>query len=789
MLPPIQSFRTRLTLLFGGLSLLIGLGVTLYIDRIAAARMRAAQGEVLQGLAHAVASTLAADIAEREREIALLAHLPLLTEDAIKASELRRVIEKARHLAGEYAWIGIADALGTVRLATDGLLEGLDVGDRPWFVQGRRAIYVGGVHDAVMPAGKPLTADPGEPLQLIDFAAPIRDGEGRLRGVLGAHVQWNRVTEVIRGMLTDAATRAGIEILIADRGGAILYPRSQTGRLQLPASLPAGDGFAVADWGQGGAWLSCRGAVGAESRLGLGWQIVVRQPVAQALATVAELHCELLAIGGIAALLFMALAYRLAGHFSRPVVQLAEMARGIERGIVETPFANPSTTLEIRDLADSLRGMTTTLLRREAELEEANRSLERKVGERTAELAELYDEAPVGYHTADREGVIRQINKRELAMLGYRREEVVDRLHVTDLLAEGWRPLTRERMARLRAGEALPPLDAEMRRKDGSSLPVRLNSTAVKDQQGNFRLARTAVMDVSDLHEIELTLRRQQALNEAIVHASTNGLLLYREDGQCLLANEAAAQIVGASMQDLLQQNFHRIASWRGNGWYEAALAALNGRETQLLVSTRSTFGKPIDSQLTLVPLRHDDRPLVLVVLKDVSELIAANRELERLARRDTLTGLFNRLAANERLREEFLRMTRSGAVYSLLLMDIDHFKRVNDSFGHETGDQALRHVADLLAGESRATDYVFRFGGEEFLVLLPDTDIHGATVLAEKMRAAVAASPVPPIGHVSVSIGASAASPTDANEDEALRRADQALYRAKDGGRNRVEA
>ena len=169
--------------------------------------------------------------------------------------------------------------------------------------------------------------------------------------------------------------------------------------------------------------------------------------------------------------------------------------------------------------------------------------------------------------------------------------------------------------------------------------------------------------------------------------------------------------------------------------------------------------------------------------------LLAANRELEQLARVDTLTGLQNRNSANERLRLEFLRWKRSGNPYAVLFMDIDYFKEINDSCGHETGDQVLRHLAGVLKGSLRESDFVARYGGEEFLAIVSEPSAEGALTIAEIVRGAIAKESFPVVGQVTVSIGVAMALGMDKNEAEALRRADTALYQAKENGRNRVRS
>jgi len=168
-------------------------------------------------------------------------------------------------------------------------------------------------------------------------------------------------------------------------------------------------------------------------------------------------------------------------------------------------------------------------------------------------------------------------------------------------------------------------------------------------------------------------------------------------------------------------------------------------------------------------------------------ELVRANTRLEQLALTDMLTGLHNRNSANGRLRREFLRFKRSGSCYALLFLDLDHFKQVNDTYGHETGDQVLRLLAKVLMGAIRESDYVARYGGEEFLVLLPDTNLDGALVLAERIRVNVMEQALPLVNHVTVSIGVAVVHAEDENEDASVRRADEAMYQAKTDGRNLV--
>lgn len=175
------------------------------------------------------------------------------------------------------------------------------------------------------------------------------------------------------------------------------------------------------------------------------------------------------------------------------------------------------------------------------------------------------------------------------------------------------------------------------------------------------------------------------------------------------------------------------------------------------------------------------------------SELQEKQRELERLTRLDGLTGLFNRNTFVELSRRELERAQRQGSSTAILILDLDHFKRINDTWGHPAGDAVLRHVASVAVGAVRSTDLVGRLGGEEFIVLLPCTSTEAARKLAEKLRAKLQASPVmwqADSLQVTASIGLAATTAIEKRDFEALyNAADKALYLAKTRGRNRVES
>jgi len=212
------------------------------------------------------------------------------------------------------------------------------------------------------------------------------------------------------------------------------------------------------------------------------------------------------------------------------------------------------------------------------------------------------------------------------------------------------------------------------------------------------------------------------------------------------------------------------------------------------LLAVRGLYGRMKEHELDL---RRQDEFLFMqqeTLVVQQAELLRLNEELETIARMDALTGLGNRLRLNEDLAQEAARIERHGGTAGLLLMDLDRFKRLNDAAGHLAGDAALRGVADALRKTSRVGDGVYRYGGEEFLVILHDCDESVLYSAGQRYISAIQAAGMshpdnPPYGVVTASAGATELSQANCTDvDSALHDADEALYVAKERGRNRLE-
>jgi diguanylate cyclase (GGDEF)-like protein len=201
----------------------------------------------------------------------------------------------------------------------------------------------------------------------------------------------------------------------------------------------------------------------------------------------------------------------------------------------------------------------------------------------------------------------------------------------------------------------------------------------------------------------------------------------------------------------------------------------------------------------TLFPLRSANNEIshICLVIYDVTDvathshqLQSANRQLQTLSSTDRLTGLYNRGHWEESLKLEYARHCRYDTAATLVMFDIDHFKRVNDTYGHQAGDKVIQQVADTVREHIRDVDIAGRYGGEEFAVLLPGTGKEGGKVFAERLRKAVEARTVMHDGHslrCTISLGVADLSHPTPDYKNLIERADHALYHSKGNGRNQV--
>jgi diguanylate cyclase (GGDEF)-like protein/PAS domain S-box-containing protein len=356
------------------------------------------------------------------------------------------------------------------------------------------------------------------------------------------------------------------------------------------------------------------------------------------------------------------------------------------------------------------------------------------------------------------------------------------------------------------------PLDYECRavRPDGVERVIHARGRALEDDSGKLVRVVGTVQDITGLAQARQRLEQANRQNEALLNSAADGIYGLDLTGRITFVNPAALTLTGHTIEETLGRHQHDLVhhTHEDGTRYPLEDCPCTGGLEQGVARTvcdevfwRSD-GASFPVEYTTTPISEGDTLTgALVVFRDITERRRIESDLERLnvalaeqARRDPLTGLGNRLRLEEDLVACDARRVRYGHSYCVLLCDLDRFKALNDRQGHQAGDSVLRDVADTLERESRAGDAVYRYGGEELLVLLADQTLEGALITCERMREAVhrrgLAHADNEAGVVTISIGAAACSQgIQTDPQDAIRRADRALYAAKAQGRNRVVA
>ncbi|OHC91504.1 MAG: hypothetical protein A3J87_01760 [Sideroxydans sp. RIFOXYB12_FULL_59_6] len=296
-----------------------------------------------------------------------------------------------------------------------------------------------------------------------------------------------------------------------------------------------------------------------------------------------------------------------------------------------------------------------------------------------------------------------------------------------------------------------------------------------------------------------IALRESEQRLRDITNTVSDGLLVLDRDGKITFANPEAQSLLGYRPDELLGADMCDLLHVLDDGKPMPRIASnvLNVGRTGITCYGQDELFKRKDGVLMPVLVsasaiikRHQIVGIV-VAFHDISNRKRLERELVRRAQTDVLTGLNNRRHFYDLAEQELARAKRYGKPLAMLMLDVDHFKQVNDSYGHHAGDAVLRKLSEVCIAALREIDVIGRYGGEEFVVLLPETDAHRALEAAERLRHALAEAEVPLAGgdmlRFTVSIGVSNLVATDADLDSVLKRADKGLYEAKNSGRNRV--
>ncbi len=663
-LHPRQSLVAQISYATALLSIVLSVILGYYAAAISRQQIEQEQGASFTRRAQSIVDALDRGMFERYREIQIVATLDDIRNPRASVEKKRAILEKLQHTFSAYAWIGVCDGQGVGTVGTGKYLEGKDLSKRPWCTQGRDKPFIGDVHDALL-LSKLLPNPSGEMFYLVDVAAPVRDANDKLQGVLCGHIFWKWAEEML-----DSKKAEGIDILLLSRDGLVLAG-PEAGRSKM-AELAPNTWAAISSngskkdslrdqWASGKRYLvGYAHDAGYRDYPGLGWVAMIRQDEALAFAPARALQQRILLTGIALGLAFTFLGALLARRIVKPITRLSLAAEKVAAGNLD--YEAPPVTVggEVVQLSESIRSMVHHLT------EEIR---ERKLAQEQLRLsATVFANNSEAIVITDADNNIVRVNDAFTRITGYTEAEVV-----------GKNP--------------------------------RIFSSGRMDKQ------------------------------------------FYQRLWQDFIANDG----------------------WTGEIW--------NKRKN----------GEIYPEWLILSVVRDESGKIVnyIAIYSDISDRKREEERIQFLASHDVLTKLPNRFLLTDRITQALAFAERNQAKVAVLFIDLDHFKNINDSLGHDVGDELLKQTAARIGHCLRRTDTIARLGGDEFVAVLPEIGSENeAAFVGEKILEAFAE--IFALGNhrltITPSIGISMYPEDGSAASDLLRNADMAMYRAKAVGRNTLQ-
>lgn len=685
--------------------LITTLSLLLVVDQFAGSYARRESEVRLKQLAWQMRDSLDQSMKERVLDIKGLSRRSEV-HNVDDPARLRTILNQLQNDFANYAWIGVADPDGKVVASTQGILEGESVAARPWFISGRKAMFMGDYHPALLLEKRLPYAE--QPWRFVDISVPLYNDAGVFQGVLGAHLSWAWAREIAGNLFNPNNNRYQVEILVVrDDGIVLLGPQGMEEKpvktRSLDLSRRGGSNAVIEDWEDGKRYITGYARTGLwTGQSGLNWSILVRQPEQLALAEFTQLEKQVMLVGLVVGLLLMVVAIVASRWLVAPMNALSSALELRNTGTTGQQIPLVQTYYEISLLSTTLAAMVEREGRHLAEAETLNENLEQHVAERTHQLQET---------------------------------------------------------------------------------ALALQQALAIQQESKIQL-----------EESENELR-------AILHNANDAFIAIDEAGRILEWNRQAEMLFGWSRSEVLNRQVeqliipedvrqrHLVGIQRFLSTHQSTL--INSR---VEINALRRDGSEIPVELVVGHVERRAGHMFIAFLHDISERQAMRLSLESLAFTDMLTGLLNRRAFAQKLPEAMARSDRYGAPLAVLFMDIDGFKEVNDTYGHDAGDELLRLFAARILREVREIDTVARLAGDEFTVILERLALESdAFEVAHKILLSmrepfvleVAAATVT----ISSSIGVAVFDPEDATTSaELMSKADAAMYVAKRAGKDRIE-
>ena len=302
------------------------------------------------------------------------------------------------------------------------------------------------------------------------------------------------------------------------------------------------------------------------------------------------------------------------------------------------------------------------------------------------------------------------------------------------------------------------------------------------------------VIDLTERRKLEEGLREREALLSAVTQSAGEAIIMLDGNGLVAFWNPAAEKLFGYFRKEIIGEDLHRLIVPEEQSFRAYKKSFANFKSTgegdkigkTIELKAKNKAGEILEAELTLTAVKRKEGLYTIGVVKDIGKRKKVEEQIYLLTITDPLTNVYNRRYFMQKLEEEIERTKRNENKFSLIMLDIDHFKGINDRFGHNAGDLVLKSMTEMIKNRIRKVDCLARWGGEEFVIFLADTPANKAAVLAEELKESLSCMDIPGVDRVTASFGVAGYCARD-TADTLVNKADSMMYEAKAAGRNCV--
>jgi diguanylate cyclase (GGDEF)-like protein/PAS domain S-box-containing protein len=375
-------------------------------------------------------------------------------------------------------------------------------------------------------------------------------------------------------------------------------------------------------------------------------------------------------------------------------------------------------------------------------------------------------------------GIIKYVSPKVEEIYGYKPEELIGK-HLKKTTPVSEIPKALKALKDALSGKTIKNFEIDQKDSKGNTVNMEINIYPVL-KEGKIITVQGVMRDIRKRKQTEKELRESEAKNKSLLIAIPDLMFRLAQEGTVLELIPAKEFPLWRPLREFIGKNVHELLGKNiAKKFMQCMKRAIKDGDTQILPYQIFFNGNRHHYEARFVASGKGE---ILAIVRDFTK----QKEAEKMAETDPLTNVYNRRKFSELLDQEMDRVERYNRSLSVILLDLDDFKKINDTYGHDTGDYVLKKISGLIKENIRRVDKLARYGGEEFIILLPETNLKGSMAVAERIRRVIENASLDKVGHITISAGVSAVTEGDSRQS-IVKKADRGLYIAKREGKNRI--